>query len=82
MNSVFQDVKSGPSEPAEVRLRFVVRTRDLATATRIGEEVESLYLNGPAGGGGVTKSKREIVAIVSGLLPEDQVRTQFEMMEA
>ena len=82
VNSVFQDAKSGPSEPAEVRLRFVVRTRDLATAARIGEEVESLYLNGPAGGGGVTKSKREIVAIVSGLLPEDQVRTQFEMMEA
>ncbi|GAA0616162.1 acyclic terpene utilization AtuA family protein [Thalassospira tepidiphila] len=82
VNSIFKDVAASDCAPSEVRVRFVVRTRDLQTAARIGEEVESLYLNGPAGGGGVTKSTREIVAIVSGLLPEDRLATRFEMMEA
>ncbi|RCK33847.1 ABC transporter substrate-binding protein [Thalassospira profundimaris] len=82
VNSIISNADMTSAEPNEVRLRFVVRTDDLATATRIGEEVESLYLNGPAGGGGVTKNAREIVAIVSGLLPEHQVQTHFEMMEA
>jgi hypothetical protein len=38
-------------------------------AVRIGNEVETLYTNGPAGGGGVTKSAREVVAVVSTLIP-------------
>lgn len=82
VNSVFPQAEPADDAPGEVRLRFVVRTDDLATAARIGEEVESLYLNGPAGGGGVTKSTREVVAIVSGLLPEGHLKTHFEMMEA
>ncbi|MEQ8285583.1 acyclic terpene utilization AtuA family protein [Thalassospira sp.] len=82
VNSVVPESTTPRDDPAEVRLRFVVRTNDLASAARIGEEVESLYLNGPAGGGGVTKSTREIVAIVSGLLGEEHLKTYFEMMEA
>ncbi|MEQ8393504.1 MAG: acyclic terpene utilization AtuA family protein [Thalassospira sp.] len=82
VNSVVPESTTSRDDPAEVRLRFVVRTNDLASAARIGEEVESLYLNGPAGGGGVTKSTREIVAIVSGLLGEEHLKTHFEMMEA
>ncbi|MEQ9348404.1 MAG: acyclic terpene utilization AtuA family protein [Thalassospira sp.] len=82
MNSVVPESTTSRDDPAEVRLRFVVRTNDLASAARIGEEVESLYLNGPAGGGGVTKSTREVVAIVSGLLGEEHLKTHFDMMEA
>lgn len=82
INAVCGQVMPEVAEPNEVRVRFVARTEDLAAAARIGEEVESLYLNGPAGGGGVTKSSREVIAIVSGLLPENEVSTHFEMMEA
>lgn len=82
VNAVCGQMMPMASEPNEVRVRFVARTEDLATAARIGEEVESLYLNGPAGGGGVTKTSREVIAIVSGLLPENTVSTHFEMMEA
>ena len=57
-------------EPAEVRARVIGRTDSLAAAIRIGNEVESLYLNGPAGGGGVTKSAREVVGVASTLVPE------------
>ena len=54
-----------------MRVRVVGRTDSLRDAVRIGNEVETLYLNGPAGGGGVTKSAREVVAIASVLLPRE-----------
>jgi hypothetical protein len=68
--------------PREVRVRFVGRTDSREEAIRIGNEVESLYLNGPAGGGGAAKSTREIVGIVSTLIPESQVRSAIHMLEA
>jgi hypothetical protein len=69
-------------EPREVRARVVGRTDSLAEAIRIANEVESLYLNGPASGGGVTKSAREIVGIRSTLLPEHLVRTAIHVVES
>ncbi len=62
-----------PSAIPEVRLRIVGRTASLEDAHRIGNEVESLYTNGPAGGGGVTKSAREVLAILSTLIPRAAV---------
>jgi hypothetical protein len=43
--------------------------------------VETLYTNGPAGGGGVTKGTREVVAVQSVLLPRDLVKPTFEIGE-
>lgn len=60
---------SGYADPPEVRVRVVGRTDSLAEAVRIGNEVESLYTNGPAGGGGAWKSAREVIAVVSTLIP-------------
>lgn len=68
--------------PYEVRVRVVGRTASLAEAVRIGNEVETLYTNGPAGGGGVTKHTREMLAVQSVLLPQSLVRTGFEILEA
>jgi hypothetical protein len=51
-------------------------------AVRIGNEVETLYTNGPAGGGGAWKSAREVVAIASALIPEALVTTQTHFVEA
>ena len=72
----------GAAEPYEVRARVAGRTDSLAEAVRIGNEVEALYLNGPAGGGGVTKSAREIVGIRSTLVPEHLVRTAVHVVES
>jgi hypothetical protein len=69
-------------EPCEVRVRVVGRTDSLGEAVRIGNEVESLYLNGPASGGGVTKSARDIVGIRSVLLPEHLVKTAIQVVES
>ena len=42
-----------PAEPYEVRVRVAARAASLeAAAQQIGNEVEALYTNGPAGGGG------------------------------
>lgn len=57
------------AEPAEVRIRVVGRTETMAQAVRIGNEVETLYTNGPAGGGGASKSARAVVAVASVLVP-------------
>jgi Acyclic terpene utilisation family protein AtuA len=77
----------GPSqmpnhEPYEVRLRVAGRTDSLAEAARIGEEVETLYTNGPAGGGGAWKMTREVIAIASALVPEAMVRPAIHFIEA
>lgn len=71
-----------PSEPAEVRLRVAARARARWDATRVGNEVEALYLNGPTGGGGVTKSVRPMLSIASTLTPETLVETAVQIVEA
>ena len=60
--------------PNDVRIRVAARTSDRKQAVKIGNEVETLYTNGPSGGGGVTKSVQEIVAIQSVLLEADLVK--------
>ena len=64
------------AEPAEVRVRVVGRTESMVDAKRIGDEVETLYTNGPAGGGGAWKQARKVVAVVSTLVPRDAVQPQ------
>ena len=62
-------MSAAAAEPYEVRLRVAARAPSREAAGRIGEEVESLYTNGPAGGGGATRSVREVVAIASTFIP-------------
>ena len=58
-------------EPWEVRLRVAARCEERSEAVRVGNEVETLYTNGPSGGGGASKSVRQVVAVASLLLPRD-----------
>lgn len=64
------------AEPAEVRIRVAGRTDSMAEAIRIANEVETLYTNGPAGGGGASKQVRQVVAVVSTLIPREKVHAQ------
>ena len=41
-----------------------------------------MYLNGPAGGGGVTQSVREVIAAASVLVPRDAVHASVQVLEA
>lgn len=73
VNSLHGDDRSAGHDPYEVRVRVAGRTSSMAEAVRIGNEVETLYTNGPAGGAGAWKSTREVVAMVSALLPRSMV---------
>ncbi len=64
-------------EPMDVRIRVAGRTDTMAEAVRIGNEVETLFTNGPAGGGGAWKNARQVLAVVSTLIPRDLVHTEI-----
>lgn len=70
------------AEPYEVRLRVAGRTHLVEEAVRIGNEVETLYTNGPAGGGGVTKHVREVLGVLSTLLSRERVQPRIQMLES
>jgi hypothetical protein len=66
----------------EVRLRVAARTSSSAEAALIGEEVEALYTNGPAGGGGARRRVYEHVGIVSVLLDRREIETQVVVIDS
>ncbi len=76
LDSLFNGTLREFSNPCEVRLRVVGKTNSMLEAQQIGEEVEALYTNGPAGGGGVRKYVVEQVGIVSVLIPRENVKQQ------
>ena len=75
-------VSARGNEPYEVRVRVTGRTENLREAVRIGNEVETLYTNGPAGGGGAWKSARDVVAVASVLLPRELAKPHVRFVEA
>ncbi|KAK45519.1 ABC transporter substrate-binding protein [Caballeronia jiangsuensis] len=83
VNALYGDtLASQHDEPYEVRARVAGRVSNAKEAARIGNEVETLYTNGPAGGGGVTKATREVIAVQSVLLAREHVKPVFEFVEA
>lgn len=80
-NNALYDNKISTGNPYEVRVRVAVRTASKEDAVKIGNEVETLYTNGPAGGGGATKSVREVIAVKSVLIDADQVNTKIYYKE-
>jgi hypothetical protein len=59
-----------------VRARIAVRVDTQAQAVHVANEVEALYTNGPASGGGASKSVREVIATASMLIPRSAIQTQ------
>ncbi|WP_201583125.1 acyclic terpene utilization AtuA family protein [Psychrobacter jeotgali] len=70
LNSLYGNDIPNTQEMLEVRLRVAARAEDDVIAKAIVREVESLYTNGPAGGGGIRSNIKEIVSIGSILIPE------------
>ena len=67
--------------PYEIRLRVAARAQSPEEAAIIGEEVEALYTNGPAGGGGTRKYVNEQIGIVSTLLDRERVASTVTLRE-
>ena len=70
------------AEPYEVRVRVAARTESMAEAVRIGNEVETLLTCGPSGGGGATKTAREIIAVASTLIPAELAPHAVQILES
>ena len=71
----------GDERPYEVRLRVAGRARSRDEAAIIGDEVEALYTNGPAGGGGARKYVNEQIGIVSTLVDRARVASAVTIRE-
>lgn len=69
-------------EPSDVRLRVAARTESRENAWRVAREVESLYTNGPAGGGGASMSVRQVLAMRSTLVPRDRISWRVDYVRA
>jgi len=78
LNSLHGEALSAPSfEPYEVRVRAAARFLLSSEARKLMQEVESLYVNGPAGGGGVRTSMRENIAMEAAFIPRASVTTDI-----
>lgn len=81
LNAIHGDSLAAGHTPYEVRVRAAMRLATRAEAELVAHEVEALYLNGPASGGGVTQSVREVIAAASVLIPREWVQTSVIMLE-
>ena len=81
VNTILGDRIMPPSEPSEVRLRVVMRVPTAEQALDVVNEVEAIYVNGPASGGGATKAVREVIAAASVLIPREWVTTSVLVLE-
>lgn len=54
---------------AEVRLRVAARTRSREDAVKVVREVECLYINGPAGGAGISSRVDAVLSVDNILIP-------------
>lgn len=83
-NSLYGDLltsKMNTGTPMEVRLHISGRAIERLQAELLANEVEALYTNGPAGGGGAEKRVKEIVSICSIFVPRKTVQYQVEYLE-
>ena len=66
---------------SEVRVRVAGRDKTKAIADLVGNEVEALYTNGPAGGSGAVKRTRDIVSVASILVDRSEIETKVQLFE-
>ena len=67
---------------SEIRLRVAGKFQTSSEAVSVGEEVEALYTNGPAGGGGVRKYVNEVIGIVSVLIERNRISPQITVFNS
>jgi len=65
-------------DPQDVRLRISFVDRDKALLENLLLDAESLYTNGPAGGGGVRRHLTESIGTASFFIPRTAVQQQVE----
>jgi hypothetical protein len=67
---------------AECRVRVAALASDADVLDVVGHEVEALYTNGPAGGGGVRVFTGEVIGVISTLVPRSTIAPAVTILEA
>ena len=67
-------------EPPEVRLRIAVQSMDRQPSVDLAHEVEALYTNGPAGGGGVETMVKPTIGMLSVLVDREVVEPRVAVL--
>ena len=83
-NSLYRDAISSsitPEPPAEVRMRVAGRASTLEPVARLAREVDCLYINGPAGGGGIRSEAGPVISVENILVPRVDVTPTVEIFE-
>jgi len=70
-----------PEGHSEIRLRVSGRTKKLADAMLISQEVDYLYTNGPAGSSGIESGVREVLSIGAIIIPRDDIIAEITYRE-
>lgn len=81
VNAIHGESLSHGHDPYEVRVRVAARSKAHKDIEFLVNEVEAMYLNGPYGGGGATKSIREVISAQSVLIPRHLIKTSVSIME-
>jgi len=81
-NPLHQTSFKNANEPYEIRVRIAAKANSAEKAAIIGEEVEALYTNGPAGGGGVRKYVNEVIGIVSTLIRKEKIQPSITLFHS
>ncbi len=79
-SALHADAAQPQHEPYEVRLRVCGRSHSKADAAAVGDEVQTLYTNGPYGGASDFTQLKEIVGVRSILLERSQVKTEVHVL--
>ena len=71
-------IRDSARDPQDVRLRISFVAADKALLENLLLDAESLYTNGPAGGGGVRRHLAESLGTASFFIPRTAVQQQVE----
>jgi hypothetical protein len=74
--------EEGTQPVRDVRLRVAARVPDQRAANELITEVESLYVNGPAGGGGVRFATRPTIRTYTAFVPRADVTPRWTFVGA
>jgi hypothetical protein len=77
ISSLYRNAQLVPDFINEVRLHMAIRTETEEQAKVIGREIEALYTNGPAAGGGARSSVTRVISVASVLIAEEFVKPEL-----
>jgi hypothetical protein len=80
-SSLWPKTISSSCKPKEIILRAAGRSYTEENVQKLCNEVEALYTNGPAGGGGVRKFIEETISVVSTYLSKDMITTEAQILK-